>query len=141
MHYGLFSGARYHHTRGDRDHHIKIHPKNVKTEHGVKFEIFDPLPETPYSVNYATDSITHYEKDAYCRNCDNDTITEIKASIGYECEEGFELTPGNVPGRGFYNKNQVNSKMWEQEHQNVFITSVINDSSSTTWKYNHMVSL
>ena len=62
-------------------------------------------------------------------------------SIGYECEEGFELTPGNVPGRGFYNKNQVNSKMWEQEHQNVFITSVINDSSSTTWKNNHMVSL
>ena len=38
---------------------------------------------------------------------------------GYECEEGFELTPGNVPGRGFYNKNRVNSKMWEQKQQNV----------------------
>ena len=37
----------------------------------------------------------------------------------YECEEGFELTPGNVPGRGFYNKNQVNSKMWGQKQQNV----------------------
>ena len=112
MHYGLFSGARYHHTRGDRDHHIKIHPKNVKTEHGVKFEIFDPLPETPYSVNYATDSITHYEKDAYCRNCDNDTITEIKASIGYGCEvlkvinhsDFFRLFVGNQTINGTAHK-------------------------------------
>ena len=39
--------------------------------------------------------------------------------VGYECEEGFELTPGNVPGRGFYNKNQVNSKMCGQKQKNV----------------------
>ena len=41
----------------------------------------------------------------------------------YECEEGFELTPGNVPGRGFSNMNQVNSKKWDIKSKIISTTS------------------
>jgi len=45
----------------------------------------------------------------------NDFITCRKN--GYECEEGFELTPGNVRGRGFSNMDKTNSKKCGQACQ------------------------
>ena len=42
----------------------------------------------------------------------------------YKCEDGFELAPGNVPGRGFANMNQINSKKFDimkQFQQHTFV--------------------